>query len=108
MDVAMLQRFATPMTSAILPSSSPATAGLLLGGVEALGHGVPVDHVPPGLEVVGPAVLILQIVGMLPDVVAHDRMLPGGHRIVLVRRAGDLQLAVGGQHQPRPPAAELL
>jgi len=33
---------------------------------------IPVDHIPPGLEVVGAAVLVVEIVGVLPDIVAED------------------------------------
>src|SRR5438132_400621 len=38
-----------------------------LGGPEAAGDLVPVDGVPPGGDVVGAAVLVLQVVGVLPD-----------------------------------------
>jgi len=33
---------------------------------------VPVDVVPPGDEIVGSLVLVFQVVGVLPDVVAED------------------------------------
>src|SRR5262245_42461344 len=36
----------------------------------------PVDDVPPGTDVVRPAVLIFQVVGVLPDVESEDRLLP--------------------------------
>ena len=35
---------------------------------------VPVDRVPPGLEIIRSSVLILQIVGMFPHVDADDRL----------------------------------
>src|SRR5688572_10287814 len=72
---------------------------------ESLADRVPVDDVPPRREVVGTAVLVLQVVGVLPHVDAEDRLLPFHHRIVLVRRALDDQLAAGID-QPRPAAAE--
>src|SRR5712692_3338916 len=48
----------------------------------------PVDDVPPGVDVVGTAVLILQIVGVLPHVDAEHDLLPFHQRAVLVRRVG--------------------
>ena len=52
---------------------------LLTGSVAAAlgvacGYRIPVDHVPPGIEVFRSAVLVLEIVGMLPDIVSHDRV----------------------------------
>src|SRR5579864_7510818 len=46
------------------------TAALLV----AAGDLIPVDHVPPGVKVLWTAVLILEIVGVLPNIVAHDRV----------------------------------
>src|SRR5581483_2323423 len=57
------------------------------GRLEALRHLVPVDHVPPGLEVVRALVLVLQVVGVLPDVDADQRRLARRDRRVLVGRA---------------------
>src|SRR4051794_34284145 len=39
----------------------------------ALGDLVPVDDVPPRLEVIRALVLVLEVVGVLPDVVAQQR-----------------------------------
>src|SRR3954467_8926574 len=58
-------------------------------GVEPLRHLVPVDHVPPRLQVVRALVLVLEVVGVLPDVDPDQRRLAGGDRRVLVRGAGD-------------------
>ena len=38
----------------------------------AAGDFIPIDDVPPGVEIIGAAVLVLEVVGMFPDVVAHD------------------------------------
>jgi len=43
------------------------------GGREPLGDLVPVDYVPPRVDVVGTAVLVLQVVGVLPHVDAQQR-----------------------------------
>ena len=45
---------------------------LPFGDSEALVDFGPVDYVPPGGEVFGAAVLVFQIVSVLPDVVAED------------------------------------
>jgi len=42
------------------------------GGGEAFVDFAPVDGVPPGGEVVGTLVLVFEVVGVLPDVVAED------------------------------------
>src|SRR5262249_35083420 len=65
----------------------------------------PVHHVPPRVDVVRAAVLVLQVVGVLPDVDPEDRLLAVHHRVVLVRRALDRDLAAV-VHDPRPAAAE--
>ena len=46
------------------------------GGREALGDDVPGDDVPPRVDVVGPAVLVLEVVGVLPDVDATSGTWP--------------------------------
>src|SRR4249920_1589266 len=56
------------------------------GGVEARRDGVPVDDVPPCLEVVGPAVLVVEVVGVLPHVDAEERYVTVHDGRVLVRR----------------------
>src|SRR5579884_4531102 len=58
---------------------------------EALGDLGPVDHVPPGLDVVGPAVLVLEVVGVLPHVDAQQRRLALADRVVLVGGRDDRQ-----------------
>src|SRR6266478_5492789 len=68
---------------------------------------VPVDDVPPGGEVVGTAVLVLEVVGVLPDVDAEQRHVVVHQRRVLVR--GRLDREAGAvPDQPRPARAEPL
>src|ERR1700730_13865135 len=68
---------------------------------------VPVEGVEPGGDVVRPLVLVLEVVGVLPDVDAED----GGQALhvwaVLVGVALDGHLAVLVDDQPGPSAAEL-
>ena len=81
----------------------PAPACLL----EPLSHRVPVDDVPPRREVVRAAVLVVEVVGVLPDVDAEERHLALHQRRVLVRRRLDGEPAAVGD-EPRPAAAEAL
>src|SRR3954466_15359499 len=74
--------------------------------LEPLRHLVPVDHVPPRLEVVRALVLVLEVVGVLPDVDPDQRRLPSRDRRVLIGRARDGE-ARAVVDQPRPAAAEL-
>src|SRR5882724_10070929 len=67
---------------------------------------VPVHGVPPGLEVVGPAVLVLEIIGVLPDVDAEDRFGAERDRRVLIGGRRQLDLLVFVHNQPRPAGAE--
>src|SRR3954470_22387845 len=73
-----------------------------------LGNLGPVDRVPPGLKVLRPQVLILQVVGVLPHIHTQQRRLALHQRAILIRRAQHLQRAALIQHQPRPAAAEAL
>src|SRR5947209_16506191 len=67
----------------------------------------PVDDVPPGLEVRRTLVLVLEVVGVLPDVDAEQRHVALHEGRVLVRRRVDREAgAVPGE--PRPAAAEAL
>src|ERR1017187_9184303 len=68
---------------------------------------VPVDHVPPGGEIVGAAVLILEVVGMLPDIVAEDGIQSLSQRRFLVGGRKNLELSACID-EPAPARAKLL
>src|SRR5580704_13098225 len=51
---------------------------------ESLVDLVPVHHVPPGTDVVGASVLILEVVSVLPDIDSQHRLLPLHQGTVLV------------------------
>src|SRR5215475_3790447 len=53
----------------------------------------PVDYVPPRVDVVGPAVLVLEVVRVLPHIDAKHGLLSVHQRVVLVRCALDRELA---------------
>src|SRR5207249_5524450 len=67
---------------------------------------VPVHHVPPSLKVIGAAVLILEIIGMLPHVDAEDRRVAIHQRTVLIWRRNNFELSILVFNQPRPAAAK--
>lgn len=73
--------------------------------LEALGHSLPVDNVPDGVKVFGLAVLVLQVVGVLPSIDTKKRLEVAGDR-VLVRASDDAKGAAGlVLDQPGPTAA---
>src|SRR5207248_5689693 len=78
-----------------------------LGGGIALGDLVPVHGIPPSLEVIGAAVLVIEIVSVFPDVVAHEHALAVHDRSVLVRAGLDRELAVLGDGYEHPARTEL-
>src|SRR5208282_5606643 len=84
---------------------------LLLLRLVIFGDLVPVHHVPEGLEIFGPAILVLEIVGMLPDVAAEKRLAfdaadSFAHQgVILVSGRNELDFAMVDD-QPGPTAAE--
>src|SRR4029077_19646632 len=68
---------------------------------------VPVHEVlDERLEIIGTAVAIVDVVGVLPDVAAEDRGRAVHQRALAVRRLGDLELAALDR-EPAPARAEL-
>ena len=84
---------------------------LAFGGGVALGYGVPIDDVPEGADVIRTAVLVLQVVGMLPNVESEDG---GAFAIDVARHEGavlvgcgaDAEGAVGFNTEPGPTGTE--
>src|SRR6187200_1138278 len=72
-----------------------------------LGDGRPADDVPPAVEVLLAAVLVLEVVGVLPDVDAENRRIAVHERRVLVRSRDDGE-ARAVVDEPRPARAEAL
>src|SRR4029077_11409480 len=77
-------------------------------GGETLVDFVPVHYAPPRGEVFGTAVVVFQVIGVLPDVVAEDGIQALREGIVLIRRGDDLHIAVRLPGEPGPSGAELL
>src|SRR5437868_8977107 len=78
-----------------------------LGGGIALGDLAPVHGIPPGLEVIGAAVLVIEVISVLPDVVAEQYALAVHDRTVLVRAGLDRELAILGDGYEHPARTEL-
>lgn len=78
-----------------------------MGLGEAVGDSLPVDDVPDGVEVVGADVLVLEVVGVLPDINSQKRdQSSGGLEGVLVGGGGDLKtLELLVVAQPTPSGA---
>src|SRR5437879_11856962 len=72
-----------------------------------LGDLGPVHRIPPRLEIIRAAVLVVKIISVLPDVVAHQGALAVHHRVVLVRAGLDRELAVFADSDEHPARAEL-
>src|ERR1039458_7900615 len=66
---------------------------------------LPVHYVPPGRQVIRTAVLILQVVGVFPNVAAEHDVLAFHDRAVLVRGGGDLDTG-RRLYQPCPAGTE--
>src|ERR1700739_4238152 len=66
-----------------------------LEGGEAIVDLVPVDYVPPGREIFGATVVVFQIVGMLPNIIAEDGIQTLRDGIVLIWGGDDLHFAAG-------------
>jgi hypothetical protein len=69
---------------------------------------VPVDNVPPGSEIFWTAVVVFQIVGVLPNVVAEDGEMALRNRAVLIGRGHDVHVSTWLASEPDPSGAELL
>src|SRR5882762_9774614 len=67
----------------------------------------PVDHAPPSLQILGTAVVVFEIVGVLPDIVAEDGKEALRDGVVLVGSGDDFHFAFCVACQPDPSAAEL-
>src|SRR6266436_6604929 len=67
---------------------------------------VPIHHVPPSFDVVGPTVLVIEIISVFPNIHSEDRGVSFHERAVLVRSGYDFKFPTFVLNQPRPTAAE--
>ncbi len=85
--------------------SKGAGVGLFRGGVK-LGDFIPIHHVPDGLKVVRAAILVVEVVGVLPDINAKDGFVAVHQGAVLVGGGYDGERTAAIHNQPCPAAAE--
>lgn len=73
--------------------------------LETLRHSAPVDNIPNSTEVLSLAVLVLQVVSVLPSINAHQRLQVAANGVLV--RAGDETEGAGGLvlDQPGPAGA---
>ncbi len=84
-----------------------AIAGLLHRRVVHLGDVLPIDQmIHERLQVVRPAVAVIDVVGVLPDVAAEDRLAAVHQRVLAIGSLGDGDLAVLDR-EPAPARSEL-
>src|SRR4030095_7005448 len=96
--------------NAILPGIPvfrlPSPVSLRLRHLEPFPHHRPVHHIPPRGDVVGAAVLVLEVIGVLPHVTAQDDSLARHHGTVLVGRALDRDGTRLVARAPAPASAD--
>src|SRR5690625_1835640 len=88
------------------PKASDCYGNLAARLLVALAYLAPVDDVPEGADILGTAVLVLQVVGVLPHVEAQHGLVAVHERAVLVGGAVHLELAVTLDDEPGPAGAE--
>src|SRR5829696_6238315 len=87
--------------------ASPRNDGVSGSFAEHLVNVFPVDQaIAESLQIVGTAVAIVDVVGVLPDVAAEDRRGAVDQRAFAVRGLGDFELAVLDR-QPAPAGGEI-
>src|SRR5512134_462231 len=86
----------------------PLLRGCIAGHLMAARRLVPVGDRPPGVEVVEPPVLVLQVIGVFPDVIDQHRELALRERILVAAGGGHLQLAAVPlrAYEPHPAGAK--
>src|SRR5438045_4651249 len=94
------------MPDPIYSQTRDGSVRVLFTRVEPLFNRRPVHHVPPGSQVVGTAVLIFQIVGVLPHIDPHHRELAFHNRAILVGGGDDIELAGAILYKTSPTGAE--
>src|SRR5690606_10450572 len=79
---------------------------LLFVGTVIFGHLVPIDHIEKSVDIIGPPVLIVQVIGVLPNVKPQNGMAitaTSRHQgIVLVRGGTDFHFPALVDAQPGP------
>src|SRR6056297_651675 len=64
---------------------------------------LPVNDLPEIFNVFWPGILLVEVVGMLPNIAGKQRRFPVAQRVARIRCLNDLQSARSVFHQPGPP-----
>src|SRR5665647_1282275 len=110
--IATIARTAMAMRSATLFADRMEFIGLgprmlLVGGEEQLFYVLPIHQVlEKCLEIIGPSVAIIDVIGVFPHIAAQNRCSTMNQRIFTVRGFGDAELSVF-HRQPAPARSEL-
>src|SRR4051794_10586787 len=93
------------LTKGLWPKSSGKNRVRFLEHTEIFFGLAPIDHIPPRVDIIGPLILVFQIISVLPDIKTQYRgvFFIVHHGAVLVRRTTDMKLAVIAA-QPDPAA----
>ena len=67
---------------------------------------MPVDQRHEVLEIIGAAVLVVEVIGVLPNIDGQQRRHPMTQRVIAVLQGQDLQLAIGVDCQEDPTRTE--
>ena len=74
--------------------------------LEVLGDSIPIYKVPERVDIFGAAVLVLEVVGVFPDVEAEDGRVAFGKDRVLIGGSADMQGAIF-ESEPSPAGPEV-
>ena len=69
-------------------------------------HHLPIHNPPQRLQMRGAAILVVEVVGMLPNVKRQQRLQTLGDRVVRAGLLSDNEGTVGGGGEPDPAGAE--
>jgi hypothetical protein len=69
-------------------------------------HIIPVQNIKVSLHIISPFVLMLKVIGVLPNIDPQHRLMPRGQRTILVGRTLNGHSTVRQLHQSGPSAAE--
>ena len=74
--------------------------------MQVLGGEVPVRQLPEGLNVLGPRVAVVDVVGVLPDIAGQQGLVLGRQRRAGVAGRAQFESSVRHLNEPRPAGAE--
>ena len=60
----------------------------------SIGNFVPVDDIPERTDVVGASILVIQVIGMFPDIETKNGRQSLRERVILIGRRTDMQSAL--------------